>query len=428
MNKKIKLRSIKKINGEVYLPGSKSISNRILLLSALSDKKTTISNLLDSDDTKYMLKALQNLGIKYKLFDNNKSCIIHGNINSFQILKKTTLFLGNAGTAVRPLTAIFSLKKNNIILTGEPRMLERPIGHLVNALRQGGSDIRYLKKDGFLPIHIKGGYVGGEIYLKGNISSQFLTSLLIASPLSKNDTKIFISGKLVSKPYVDLTIKLMEKFGVLVKKNEYSSFFIKGNQKYKSPGKFLVEGDASSASYFLAAAAIKGGTVKVHGIGKNAFQGDIDFANILKKMGANISWGENFISCTKNKLNAVQLDMNHIPDAAMTIAMVALFSNGITKIKNVYNWRLKESDRLSAMATELKKIGAKIEEGKDYIFIEPPSKFVKSKINTYNDHRIAMCFSLIALSDISVTILDPNCVDKTFPSYFTEFEKISFYN
>ncbi|WP_343152406.1 3-phosphoshikimate 1-carboxyvinyltransferase [Buchnera aphidicola] len=428
MNKKIKLEAIKKINGNIYLPGSKSISNRVLLLSAISNGKTEIKNLLDSDDTRYMLEALQTLGIQYKLFNKKKSCIIYGNIKAFKVLKKTTFFLGNAGTVVRPLTALFSLKKNNVELTGDPRMLERPIKHLVDALKQGGADIVYLKEKGFLPIFIKGGYVGGDIYLKGNISSQFLTALLIVSPLSKNNTNIFILGELVSKPYIKLTIELMKKFGVLVKNNRYRSFFIQGNQNYKTPGEFNIEGDASSASYFLAAAAIKGGTVKVHGIGKKSLQGDVRFADVLEKMGAKITWGSNFISCTKNQLNAVQLDMNHIPDAAMTIAIVALFSKGITKIKNVYNWRLKESDRLLAMATELKKIGAFVKEGKDYILIKPPEKFLHAEISTYNDHRIAMCFSLIALSNISVTILNPQCVNKTFPTYFNELQKISTYN
>ncbi|CAL4322203.1 3-phosphoshikimate 1-carboxyvinyltransferase [Buchnera aphidicola] len=428
MNKKIKLETIKKINGDIYLPGSKSISNRILLLSAMSNGKTEINNLLDSDDTKYMLEALKTLGIKYKLFNKKKSCIIYGNIKAFQVIKKTTFFLGNAGTVVRPLTALFSLEKNNVELTGDPRMLERPIKHLVNALQQGGAKINYLEKKGFLPIFIKGGYIGGEIYLKGNISSQFLTALLIASPLSRNNTKIFILGKLVSKPYIELTIQLMKKFGVLVKKNKYSSFFIQGNQSYKTPEKINIEGDASSASYFLAAAAIKGGMVKVHGVGKNSLQGDIKFAEVLEKMGANIVWGSNSITCSKNQLNSVQLDMNHIPDAAMTAAIVALFSKGTTKIKNIYNWRLKESDRLLAMATELRKIGAFIKEGKDYILIKPPEKFLHAEINTYNDHRIAMCFSLIALSTVPVTILNPQCVNKTFPTYFDEFQKISTFN
>ncbi|WP_367673825.1 3-phosphoshikimate 1-carboxyvinyltransferase [Buchnera aphidicola] len=426
MQDSLTLNSITYINGNIQLPGSKSISNRVLLLSAIADGNTYLNNLLDSDDTRYMLNALKKIGIKYIMSNNNTTCKVYGRGSPFNIKKKCSLFLGNAGTAMRPLVSLLSLEKNNIILTGDNRMKERPIDHLVDALRQGGACIKYCENDGYPPINIEGGFLGGKLIIDGSISSQFLSSLLMAVPFAPLDTEICVKGELVSKPYIDITLNIIRLFGVYIKNNAYSTFFIKGNQKYRSPGKYWIEGDASSASYFLAASAIKGGTVCVSGIGSNSIQGDIDFANVLKSMGAIINWGSDFISCTKNNLKAINLDMNHIPDSAMTVAMVALFAKGTTVIRNIYNWRVKETDRLTAMSTELRKIGAEIIEGKDYISISPPKKFLNAKIETYNDHRIAMCFSLIALADISVTILNPTCTSKTFPNYFPMLSSISF--
>ncbi|QCI22173.1 3-phosphoshikimate 1-carboxyvinyltransferase [Buchnera aphidicola] len=419
------LKPISYINGTITLPGSKSISNRVLLLASMAKGTTYLSNLLSSHDTQYMLDALKTLGINYYLSDNKKKCCIEGIGQPFKLSKPITLFLGNAGTAMRPLLAALSLYKNDIVLSGDKRMQERPIQHLVEALEQGGAYIEYKNNQGYPPIRIKGGFMGGEIMLNGNISSQFLTSLLISSPLASKDTTIFIKGTLVSKPYVDITLKLIKSFAVNIKHDSYKIFYIKGQQQYKTPGNYTIEGDASSASYFLAASAIKGGSVKVIGIGKNSIQGDIEFANILQKMGAIIEWGNDFIICTRNKLNAIDLDMNHIPDAAMTIAIVALFSTGTTIIRNIYNWRVKETDRLSAMTIELRKIGAIVEEGKDFLSITPPIAFKYSDIDTYNDHRMAMCFSLICLSGTSVNIMNPSCTSKTFPSYFEDFLSIS---
>ncbi|NIH41231.1 MAG: 3-phosphoshikimate 1-carboxyvinyltransferase [Buchnera aphidicola (Periphyllus aceris)] len=427
MKKKIVINSPLKINGEIILPGSKSITNRALLFSALSSGKTYLKNILYSDDVKYMLNALKLLGIKFKLSNDKKTCKIYGAGKKFPMIKNITLFLGNAGTAVRFLLSVLSIKNSNIIITGDERMKNRPIKHLVNSLIQGEAKLSYIEKKNFLPIKINGQFKGGKITLNGSISSQFLTALLIAAPLSLKKTKILIKGKLVSKPYIDITIKMMKSFGVIIKNFNYKFFLINGNQKYVSPKKYFVEGDASSASYFLSAAAIKGGTVKIKGVGKKSIQGDIKFCSILKKMGAKIYLGKNFIQCTKNKLKSIDMDMNDIPDAAMTIAITALFSNGTTNIRNIYNWRVKETDRLYAMATELKKIGAKIEEGKDYLTITPPKKFKKVEIETYNDHRIAMCFSLISLSGTSVTILNPSCTNKTFPNYFKDFLSICKY-
>jgi 3-phosphoshikimate 1-carboxyvinyltransferase len=428
MKTKMILNSPYKISGEVLLPGSKSITNRALLLSSMSNGKTYLKNILYSDDVKYMFKALKKLGVKFTYFHKKKSCYIYGQGRKFPKIKNVNLYLGNAGTAVRSLLSVLSIKKNsNIILTGDERMHERPIKHLVQALIQGQAKISYLNKTNFLPVLIQGGFIGGKIILNGSISSQFLTALLIASPYSKLNTSILIKGNLVSKPYVDITIKMMQSFGVYVENNQYKEFYISNNQNYVSPKKYHIESDASSASYFLSAAAIKGGTVSVIGVGKNSIQGDIKFGNILKKMGAKIFLKKNKIICTRKKLKRINMDMNDIPDVAMTIAITALFAKGKTTIKNIYNWRVKETDRLSAMANELRKIGAKIKEGKDYLIIQPPKIFKKSEINTYNDHRMAMCFSLISLSGVPVTLIDPQCINKTFPKYFSKFFSICDY-
>ncbi|ADP66703.1 3-phosphoshikimate 1-carboxyvinyltransferase [Buchnera aphidicola str. TLW03 (Acyrthosiphon pisum)] len=425
MQNSFDLKPISHVNGTVCLPGSKSISNRVLLLSSIAKGTTCLTNLLNSHDTQHMLNALKKLGVRYNLSDDKKTCHVQGIGGPFHLSEAISLYLGNAGTAIRPLLSVLSLHKNNILLNGDDRMHERPIGDLVDALIQGGAVIEYKKNKGYPPICTKGGFLGGSIFLNGNISSQFLTSLLISTPLALKDTTIFIKGNLVSKPYIDITLNLIKIFGVNIEHDSYNVFYIKGKQQYKTPGKYTIEGDASSASYFLAAAAIKGGSVKVTGVGKKSIQGDIEFANILEKMGATIFWEDYSITCTRNKLNAIDLDMNHIPDAAMTVAILALFSKGTTIIRNIYNWRVKETDRLSAMTIELRKIGAIVEEGRDFLSISPPIFFQYSSIETYNDHRMAMCFSLISLSGVGVNILNPNCISKTFPSYFKDFLSIS---
>ena len=430
---KITLSPISAVEGTINLPGSKSLSNRALLLAALAKGTTKVANLLDSDDIRHMLNAFGSLGVKYQLSDDKTICEIEGLGGSFNIQNGLSLFLGNAGTAMRPLTAALCLKgkkMGEIILTGEPRMKERPILHLVDALRQAGAEIRYLENEGYPPLAIRNtGIKGGKLKIDGSISSQFLTALLMSAPLAENDTEIEIIGELVSKPYIDITLSMMKDFGVHVENHDYQKFHVKCNQSYISPGKYLVEGDASSASYFLAAGAIKG-KVKVTGIGKNSIQGDRLFADVLEKMGAKITWGEDFIQAEHDELHGIDMDMNHIPDAAMTIATTALFANSETVIRNIYNWRVKETDRLTAMATELRKIGAEVEEGEDFIRIQPLAfnQFKHADIETYNDHRMAMCFSLIALSNTSVSILDPKCTSKTFPKFFYEFEKICIRN
>jgi len=420
------LKPIRKIDGEVNLPGSKSLSNRALLLAALAEGTTKITNLLESDDTRHMLNALKQLGIQYTLSEDKTECTVVGNGGPLENADFEELFLGNAGTAMRPLCAALSLGSGSYMLTGEPRMKERPIGHLVDALRQAGAKINYLENEGYPPVQIEAnGLNGGEVEIDGAISSQFLTALLLAAPMAKEDMHITIKGELVSKPYIDITLHIMKAFGVEVVNENYEIFRIKGGQTYQAVNSFMVEGDASSASYFLAAAAIKGGTVKVTGIGKNSVQGDVAFADVLEKMGAKVEWGDEYISVTKGELNAVDMDFNHIPDAAMTIATTALFAKGTTTLRNIYNWRVKETDRLFAMATELRKVGAEVEEGEDYLTIIPPKKLKHAAIDTYDDHRIAMCFSLLALDEASVTINEPECTAKTFPTYFEVLESIS---
>ncbi|EOJ3247868.1 3-phosphoshikimate 1-carboxyvinyltransferase [Salmonella enterica subsp. enterica serovar 4:b:-] len=419
------LQPIARVDGAINLPGSKSVSNRALLLAALACGKTVLTNLLDSDDVRHMLNALSALGINYTLSADRTRCDITGNGGPLRASGDLELFLGNAGTAMRPLAAALCLGQNEIVLTGEPRMKERPIGHLVDSLRQGGANIDYLEQENYPPLRLRGGFIGGDIEVDGSVSSQFLTALLMTAPLAPEDTIIRIKGELVSKPYIDITLNLMKTFGVEIANHHYQQFVVKGGQQYHSPGRYLVEGDASSASYFLAAGAIKGGTVKVTGIGRKSMQGDIRFADVLEKMGATITWGDDFIACTRGELHAIDMDMNHIPDAAMTIATTALFAKGTTTLRNIYNWRVKETDRLFAMATELRKVGAEVEEGHDYIRITPPAKLQHADIGTYNDHRMAMCFSLVALSDTPVTILDPKCTAKTFPDYFEQLARMS---
>ncbi|HAG30271.1 3-phosphoshikimate 1-carboxyvinyltransferase [Alteromonas macleodii] len=416
---------IAKVSGEVNVPGSKSLSNRALLLAALAEGETELTNLLDSEDIEHMLNALTKLGINYRLSEDKTQCVVQGNGGAFNVAEPLELFLGNAGTAMRPLCAALAASNVDTVLTGEPRMEERPIGDLVDALREADAEVTYLKNEGFPPLQIKGKTLnGGEMSVDGSVSSQFLTALLMAAPLFSGDVTIRIKGELVSKPYIDITLDTMAKFGVTVKNDNYQTFTISGDAKYIAPGKFMVEGDASSASYFLAAGAIKGGTVRVTGIGQNSIQGDIRFADVLEAMGATVVWNDEYVEITGAPLKGVNMDMNHIPDAAMTIATTALFAEGPTTMTNIYNWRVKETDRLAAMATELQKLGAKVEEGHDYIKVWPTDSLKHAEIDTYNDHRIAMCFSLVALSDTPVTINDPGCTRKTFPDYFTRFKTL----
>lgn len=419
---KLLLEPVARIAGEVILPGSKSLSNRILLLAALAEGRTLVKNLLDSDDVRHMRAALVQMG--FKLEESSEGLWVEGQGGHFPA-GEFELFLGNAGTAMRPLAAALCLGQGHYALTGEPRMEERPIGDLVDALRQAGAEIDYLKNENYPPLQIRGaGLKGGRVKIRGNISSQYLTALLMSAPYAQSPMVIEIEGELVSKPYIHITLDAMAKFGVQVDNRDWKEFHVPVS-KYQAPGEVFVEGDASSASYFLAAAAIAGECTVV-GAGSASVQGDVKFAEVLEKMGAEVIWSENSITVKKaSQLRGIDIDLNHIPDAAMTIATAALFAQGKTAIRNVYNWRVKETDRLAAMAAELRKVGAEVVEGHDFIEITPPAQFVHAEIETYNDHRMAMCFSLVALSGTPVTILDPKCTAKTFPDYFAKFAQVA---
>jgi 3-phosphoshikimate 1-carboxyvinyltransferase len=419
------LPAYRRANGNVKLPGSKSISNRTLLLAALSSGTTIIRDLLISDDTNRMLEALTTLGVQLEQCDE-RDWKVTGCAGQFPN-KQADLFLGNAGTAFRPLTAALALSNGEYHLHGVPRMHERPIGDLVDALRQAGANIEYEANSGFPPLNISPALldVTKPIQIRGDVSSQFLTALLMALPLTQQQATIEVVGELISKPYIEITLNLMAKFGVMVQRDGWESFTISANSQYTSPSEIFVEGDASSASYFIAAGAIAG-DVTVTGLGQDSIQGDVRFAEAVEMMGGKIAYYNNHIETEQaNKIKALDLDCNHIPDAAMTLAILALFAEGTTTLRNIASWRVKETDRISAMATELRKVGAIVEEGADYIQITPPAQLTPhAVIDTYDDHRMAMCFSLVSLGGVPITINDPNCVAKTFPNYFDEFKKL----
>jgi 3-phosphoshikimate 1-carboxyvinyltransferase len=413
--------------GTVKLPGSKSISNRTLLLAALADGVTEIRDLLVSDDTDRMLEALQTLGVKLEKLSKTdwKVTGCGGNFPN----KNAELFLGNAGTAFRPLTAALAFSGGHYTLSGVARMHERPIGDLVDALRQIGANIEYLENEGFPPLKISPAKidVSKPIKIRGDVSSQFLTALLMALPLSGKQANIEVVGELISKPYIEITLNLMAKFGVDVMRDGWQIFTIPAANCYQSPGQYYVEGDASSASYFFAAGVIGSGPVRVEGVNRDSIQGDINFTGVLGRMGSPVGWGDHHIISKKadESIKALDLDCNHIPDAAMTLAILALFADGTTTLRNIASWRVKETDRIAAMATELRKVGAVVEEGADFIKITPPAQLIPNAvIDTYDDHRMAMCFSLVSLGGVPITINDPKCVAKTFPNYFEEFAKI----
>lgn len=412
--------------GTVQLPGSKSISNRTLLLAALATGTTDIRDLLKSDDTDRMLEALASLGVSVTKTGEQDYRVV-GVAGQFPN-KSADLFLGNAGTAFRPLTAALAVAGGEYHLHGVPRMHERPIGDLVDALRQVGADITYEGAEGFPPLQIKPANIAanGTIKIRGDVSSQFLTALLMALPMTGKETTIELVSELISKPYIEITLKLMAQFGVDVKREGWERFTVPAGQ-YQSPGEIFVEGDASSASYFLAAGAIGGGPVRVIGVGKNSIQGDVRFADALEEMGVTITRGDNWIeaSAPSLPLKAFDRDFNHIPDAAMTLAVAALFADGPCRLTNIASWRVKETDRISAMATELRKLGAIVEEGEDWLRVTPVESLIpNAEIETYDDHRMAMCFSLATFGGVPVRILDPKCTAKTFPTYFDVFQSV----
>lgn len=411
--------------GTVRLPGSKSISNRVLLLAALAEGETEVRDLLASDDTVRMLEALAVLGVGVESL-GGENWRIKGCAGQIPV-KQAELFLGNAGTAFRPLTAALALAGGDYTLKGVARMHERPIGDLVDGLRQLGADVTYLGSEGFPPLHLKPAAIqpGGVVKVRGDVSSQFLTGLLMALPLTGETVTVDVVGELISKPYIEITLATMARFGVQVQREGWQRFTVPAGSRYVSPGTIYVEGDASSASYFLALGAIGGGPVRVEGVGRDSIQGDVKFAEALVQMGARIEMGPNWMeACApKSGLVAVDLDCNHIPDAAMTLATTALFARGTTTLRNIASWRVKETDRIAAMAIELRKLGAVVDEGADYISVTP-AVLKPAAIGTYDDHRMAMCFSLAALGT-PLRINNPNCVAKTFPDYFERFAAVT---
>ena len=425
--------ALRAVSGTVRLPGSKSISNRVLLLAALCEGQTTVRDLLDSDDTRVMLQALRQLGCGVVV--DGTTAVIDG-LGGRARQPHAELFLGNAGTAMRPLTAALAVLGGDYALSGIPRMHERPIGDLVDALRALGCSVQYLGQDGFPPLHIgqPNLKLDQPIPVRGDVSSQFLTALLMALPLAAQaqDIVIDVVGELISKPYIEITLQLLARFGVKVQRDGWARFVIPAGSRYRSPGEIHVEADASSASYFIAAGALSASAsgpngLKIEGVGEASIQGDIRFVEAARLMGAQIDSGPNWLRAERGAwpLKAIDLDCNHIPDAAMTLGVMALYADGPSTLRNIASWRVKETDRIAAMAAELRKLGAEVEEGADFIRITPPTVWQAASLHTYDDHRMAMCGSLAAFNaaGLPVRIEDPKCVAKTFPDYFeTLFE------
>jgi 3-phosphoshikimate 1-carboxyvinyltransferase len=415
--------------GTLRLPGSKSISNRTLLLAALGRGATRVCDILDSDDTRRMLEALVTLGVRVSGDPSSGEVVVEGCAGRFPV-GAARLFLGNAGTAFRPLTAALAMTGGTYELSGVSRMHERPIGDLVDALRGLGVTVDYLGNDGFPPLRVRGGdlELSRPVRVRGDVSSQFLTALLMALPVTGRAAVIEVDGELISRPYVEITLALMARFGVDVAREGWSRFLIPAGEGYSNPESVPVEGDASGASYFLAAGAIGGGPVRVEGVGRDSIQGDVRFADALEALGARITWGSNWIEARAPEsglLKAFDLDLNHIPDAAMTLAVAALFADGPCTLRNIASWRVKETDRLAAMSTELRKVGADVEEGADTLRVTPPSRLRGAAIRTYDDHRMAMCLALASLGGIPLRIDDPGCVAKTFPDFFEAFTAVT---
>ncbi len=418
---------ISKASGTVEPPGSKSISNRVLPLAALASGITTIKNLPDGEDVELMQSSLKQLGLK--LSENQGAIKIEGLGEGFSSEKPIDLFLGNSGTSMRTLAALICASEGHFNLDGIARMRERPIADLIDAILPiaGNTTVTYTGQRGFPPLKIFAqGLDGGKTKIRGNVSSQFLTGLLLAMPLCKGRIEVEMDGPLSSMPYVALTLQMMETFGVKIENDNFRRFILENPQGYRSPGEYIVEPDASSASYFLAAGAIAG-KVQVKGLPRPSLQGEARFSEVLETMGAKVDIGDQAITVSKNptkKLQGIDVDMDSMSDTGMTLAMVALFAEGPTTIRNIASWRVKETDRIAAMAKELRKVGAEAEEGPDWLKIYPPKKFLAAEIETYNDHRMAMCFSLTCFGGVPVTLRDPGCTRKTYPNYFEDFNKI----
>ena len=420
----LELKPARSARGKVRLPGSKSISNRVLLLAALAAGDTEVSGLLDADDTRVMREALARLGVTFT--ERPGGITVRGVGGPFPA-KKADLFLGNAGTALRPLTAALAFSEGEYFVSGVARMHERPIGDLVDALRPIGARIDYAENAGYPPLRIHPSRIAVDrpVRVRGDVSSQFLTALLMALPLGGKPATIEVEGELISKPYVEITLNVMRRFGIDVRRDGWRAFHVPAG-RYVSPKRSVVEGDASSASYFLAAGALGGGPVRVEGVGRDSIQGDVRFTEVLEAMGARVRLGEDWIECSgTGSLHGVDRDLNAIPDAAMTAAVLALFADSPSTLRNIASWRVKETDRLAAMAAELRKLGATVEEGADYLRIMPGPPKGGVAIDTYDDHRVAMSFSLVSLAGVPVRINDPQCVAKTFPDYFSALNSLT---
>ena len=423
----ITLKPSKQVRGCINLPGSKSITNRVLLMAALGCGVTKLIDPLRSEDTDQMINALIKLGVSVKEVNDDKNIIeIKGTEHNFPN-KNTNLFLGNSGTTFRPLAAVLAMMRGDYYLSGIERMHERPIKDLVDALEQMGSSIRYEKDHGYPPITINNSSIeiSEPIQIKGDISSQYLTALLIAGPISNNEFNIEVIGDLISKPYIDITLKLLTKFNIFYNNDNWRLFSLKKDSVYRNPTKIFVEGDASSASYFFAAASLAG-SIEIKGINKDSIQGDLKFLNIISKMGAEIEYKSDSIQVSKaSNIKGLEIDCIEIPDAAMTLAIMAVFADKPTKLKNIGSWRVKETDRILAMDNELTKMGVEVSTTHDSMTIFPQKQLNDNiSIKTYNDHRIAMCFSLFCLKNLNITIQDPNCVNKTYPDYFKDFKSV----
>ncbi|MDO9453469.1 MAG: 3-phosphoshikimate 1-carboxyvinyltransferase [Stagnimonas sp.] len=430
------LAPIRAATGTVRLPGSKSVSIRALLLAALAEGETRLTGLLDSDDTRVMRAALQACGVA--MVDEGEQGLWITGSARFPV-QQAELFVGNSGLSIRTLVAVLAFMGGRYRLSGVPRMHQRPIGDLVEALRPLGASIRYQQEEGFPPLLIEPAStrVAGPVRVRGNASSQFLTGLLQSAPLLALEQHLVIEveGELISKPYIDLSIELMRRFGVAVQCDATASgaprFRIEAGARYRAPGVFAVEGDASSASYFLALGLLSGGPVRVLGMGSASQQGDKRFAEVMSAMGATVTQGEDWTQVASPGLGAgfrpkaIDADFNHIPDAAMTAAVVALFADGPSVLRNIGSWRVKETDRIAAMAAELTKLGATVEAGADYLRVVPPAAVQAATIDTYDDHRMAMSFSLVACGGIAVRINDPGCVAKTYPDYFAQLATLN---
>jgi len=425
------LAPVSHVEGTIELPGSKSISNRILLIAALARGTTRVEGVLEADDTDRMIEALDRLGVRVERDRAARRCVVHGAGGALPV-RAAKLMLGNAGTAFRPLTAVLATLGGDYELDGVARMRERPIGDLVDALRALGAEVRYLGHPGYPPLAIgtTGARAGGTVPIRGDVSSQFLTALLMALPLARGSdgasTRVAVTTPLISRPYVEITTRLMKRFGVEVAAPDASTFVVPAGARYQSPGAIGVEGDASSASYFLAAGVLGGGPVRVTGVGRDAIQGDVAFADVLARLGADVRFGPDWIEARAGtRLAGGTIDCTAIPDAAMTLAITALAAREPTTLTGIASWRVKETDRIAAMAAELRKVGATVEEGADLLTVHPGRALRHAAIDTYDDHRMAMCFSLVALLGAPVTIRDPGCVGKTFPAYFDVFRTLA---